>query len=66
MKEKGGYTIACISAYIYVLEHIVSLCFRTARWMFRLFGKPGRGLDPEWGKNRSMRDPFSKGLLLQI
>ena len=37
MKERG-----CINAstlYMYVLEHIVSLSYRTARWMFT---KPGR------------------------
>ena len=32
----------------------------------RLLGKPRPGMDPEWVKNRSMRGPFSKGLLLQI
>ena len=34
--------------------------------MVRLFGKPRPGVDPGWGKNRSMRGPCSKGLLLQI
>ena len=73
--RKGGALM-----HVYVLEHIlvVSLCYRTAWWMFtkfgrddpalvvRLFGKPRPGVDPGLGKNRSMRGPFSKWLLLQI
>ena len=77
LDKEGG--VALIHAY--VLEHIVSLCYRTARWMFTKlvrdevlmalhlcldFGKPRPGVDPGRGKNRSMRGLFSKGLLLQI
>ena len=82
MKERGGGgTLLHALVHIYVLEHIVSLCSRTAWWMFMKlgrdkalmaphlwldFGKPCPGVDPEWGKNWSMRSTFSKGLLLQI
>ena len=34
--------------------------------LLRLFGKLRPGVDPGRGKNRSVRGPFSKGLLLQI
>ena len=63
--------------HVYVWEHIVSLFYRTDRWMFTKLGREevlmtlplGQirpGSDPGWSKNKLMRGPFSKGLLLQI
>ena len=67
--------------HVHVLDHIVSLCYITALWMFTKLGRdevlvapylwldfgqtPPRGGSRE-GKNRSMRGPFSKGPLLRI
>ena len=36
MKERGG---GVALMHIYVLEHIVSLCYRTAWWMFTKLGR---------------------------
>ena len=36
MKEEGG---GGALMHVYVLEHIVSLCYRTASWMFRKLGR---------------------------
>ena len=39
MKERGGGgTLLHALVHIYVLEHIVSLCSRTALWMFMKLG----------------------------
>ena len=38
-EERGGGTLLHVLVHIYVLEHIVSLCFRTARWMFLKIGR---------------------------
>ena len=56
--------------YVYVWEdweHIVSPFCRTDRWMFTklgreevFFGHIRPGVDPEWGKNRSMSGPSPK------
>ena len=35
MKEGGG----CALMHVYVLEHIVSLCYRTAWWIFTKLGR---------------------------
>ena len=35
MKEGGGVALM----HVYVLEYIVSLCYRTARWMFTKLGR---------------------------
>ena len=34
-KEGGGVALM----HVYVLEHIVSLCYRTTRWMFTKLGR---------------------------
>ena len=66
----------------YVLEHIVSLYYRIAWWMFTELGRGEvliaphlflgffleicLGMDPGESQNRSMKCPFSKGLLVRI
>ena len=35
MKEGGGGALM----HVYVLEHMVSLCYRTAGWMFTKLGR---------------------------
>ena len=36
LREKGG---GCALMHVYVLEHIVSLYYRTAEWMFTKLGR---------------------------
>ena len=67
--------------HVYVLDHIVSHYYRTARWMFTKLDRDELLMVPHLclgfsansaqggsraGQNMSMRVPFSKGLLLQI
>ena len=70
---KGGGALM----HVYIWEHMLRLFYRTNQWMFTKLGREGvltalhvfrlfYQIDPGWGKKRSMRGPFSKGLFLQI
>ena len=74
LRWKGGGALV----HVYVWEHIVTLNYRITWWIFTklcrdqdpahlysLLGQIRLGADPEQGHNTSMRDPFSKELLLQ-
>ena len=67
--------------HVYVLEHVVSLSYRTDRWILMKLGRHVVLMVPHlclnfsansaqgWikgGAKRSMRGPFSKELLFQI
>ena len=59
MKEEGALM------HVYVLEHIVSLCYKTAWWMFTKLGREDFSANPAQGWIQGGAKKVNEGSLLQ-
>ena len=58
----SAFTTELLDGY---LQNLVGMKYSWPAHVFKLFRPIHPGVDPGQGKNRSMRSPFCKGLLLQ-